>query len=215
MLNTEVAQCVNETLAGASVLCVNTCLATSGNQSLSSRWPRPGLNYRRPDVQEIFTTIEAITKMAKLSKGMTALPSVSLEFGHDLKDAAVRRQVLASLKTHKPLLVILAFPCTLWSRLQQCRRSDSAWKLEDLRADERQLLDFVRVVCEFQRRHGGLYLLENPRTSLAWNEQDIKAVLDLPETEMVYADMCQFGLKDVHGVLHKKATAFALSLIHI
>ena len=67
---------------------------------------------------EVFTHVEAVKKAAE-KEGLKTMASMSLEFGYDLKDPSKKNEAFKKIKAEKPCMVILAFPCTIWSRIQQ------------------------------------------------------------------------------------------------
>ena len=158
------------------------------------------------DVLEIFTTVERVKKRAEAS-GLSTMQSISLETGFDLKRKDTQNKVLRKIFEEKPYLVIMAFPCTLWSLLQNLTRHKR--DLEGLREEERKLLNFVKVVCKLQMKQGRHFLLENPLGSQAWQEEHIQAILQMPGVHSVRADMCAYGKRaEENGELVKKPTRF-------
>ena len=157
------------------------------------------------DVLEIFTAVEQVRKQAE-RKGLHTMKSVSLETGFDLKQPRAQREVLHRVQAEKPFLIVMAFPCELWSSLQYLRKDQ-----ETLREDERQLLKFVKVVCRMQRLAGRHFLLENPAGSAAWREPYITELGKMKDVGVVKSDMCAFGKCNTHGELLKKPTKFMSS----
>ena len=68
-------------------------------------------------ILEVFTTVEKVKQRAEAA-GMSSMQSISLETGFDLKRRTVQNDVLRRIFEEKPYLVVLAFPCKLWSLLQ-------------------------------------------------------------------------------------------------
>ena len=65
----------------------------------------------QPWITEVFTTKEAVRKEAA-RQGLPTMRSYSLEFGDDLRSPKKRKEVLQDIKTKKPKLVLMAFPCS-------------------------------------------------------------------------------------------------------
>ena len=123
---------------------------------------------KTPAVQEIFTTVERIKKAAE-GEGLSTIPWVSLEFGHDSRDPKARNRVLHEIAENKPYVLTLAFPCTVWSSLQNINADRS--KLEDRREAERQQLNFVLAACFIQLKAGRHTLLENQNAAQRGKKQ--------------------------------------------
>ena len=116
------------------------------------------------DLVEIFTAVENVKRQAE-KKGLSTMKSISLETGFDLKKAQDQKKVLRQLYDEKPYMVVMAFPCTIWSVIQNIMINKRP--LDQLRQVERKILNFVRVVCQMQMRAGRHFLLENPKSSSA------------------------------------------------
>jgi len=68
-------------------------------------------------ILEICTWTEQITKVAR-DRGWEALLSVSLETGYDLTTSVGRKMTMQVLEEQRPDVVIVAWPCTAWSQMQ-------------------------------------------------------------------------------------------------
>jgi len=95
-------------------------------------------------ILEICTWTEQITKVAK-ERGWNALPSVSLETGYDLTTSAGRKMAMSVLEKQRPDVVVVAWPCTVWSALQSIstKTPEYAERLQQRRAKQMSLLRFV------------------------------------------------------------------------
>ena len=88
----------------------------------------------------------------------------------NLLDEQVRQEAHEYIDRVKPDLMVLAWPCRLWSPLQSLnyRTVEEKAILGRKRQQERPLLDFVNEAALKQRRRGGAVLGENPWLSRAW-----------------------------------------------
>ena len=140
----------------------------------------------------MFTWTCAIS-IAAAARGWLAHEPVTLPNWDLLKDDDYQA-ALNYIDRIEPHLLVLAWPCTVWSQLQELGRQTPLrrHRLRLARTRQRKLLRFVRDAALRQRRRGGAILGENPYTSRAWKEPLIIEAFDnLPED---YTDMCQFGL---------------------
>lgn len=141
-------------------------------------------------VVEIFSWTRAISIMASLHS-WTASEPICLPHWDILKSQD-REDALNYLDQLDPDLMVIAWPCTVWSPLQ----AFGSWqreKLEERREEQREALGFVRDASHDQRRRGGLLMGENPKPSLAWKEPLIVEAFD--GMGSVTTDMCQYGLR--------------------
>ena len=153
-----------------------------------------GVKRKRPwTMVEIFSWTCAITMVASL-QGWHASEPISLPHW-DLLKSKDRKDALTYLNTLDPDAMVIAWPCTVWSPLQEFGRK-SPWqreRLEERREEQRELLGFVRDASHDQRRRAGLLLGENPKPSSAWKEPLIIEAFDGMGSAIT--DMCQYGLR--------------------
>ena len=144
-------------------------------------------------VVEIFSWTCAISIMATMCHWQASEP-ISLPHWDILKEKD-RADALTYLDALDPDLMVIAWPCTVWSPLQGFGHK-SPWqrqRLEERREEQREILGFVRDASHGQRRRGGLLLGENPKPSLAWKEPLIVEAFD--GMASTTTDMCQYGLR--------------------
>ena len=153
-----------------------------------------GVKRKRPwTMVEIFSWTCAITMVASL-QGWHASEPISLPHW-DLLKSKDRKDALTYLNTLDPDAMVIAWPCTVWSPLQEFGHK-SPWqreRLEERREEQRELLGFVRDASHDQRRRAGLLLGENPKPSSAWKEPLIIEAFDGMGSAIT--DMCQYGLR--------------------
>ena len=140
--------------------------------------------------------------------------------GWDLEKPQVQAEALRYFERSAPDLLVVAWPCSPWSQLQQINQRTRAqtlalqWKRARSRAT---LLRFTREIVLRQRRAGRAVIGENPASSLAWRTPEIlDAFTGCAEA---VCDQCQYGLQHPeHRVPLKKRTRFmgqALVLAHL
>ena len=159
---------------------------------------RRGTERKRPwTIVEIFSWTCAISMVASM-RGWNASEPISLPHW-DLLKGQDRAAALQYLDQLDPDVMVIAWPCTVWSPLQVFGNK-SPWqreRLEERREEQRELLGFVRDASHGQRRRGGLLLGENPKPSLAWREPLIVEAFD--GMGSIITDMCQYGLRIPEG----------------
>ena len=165
------------------------------------RLPTPQRPCRPYKVMEIFTWTLAITMVA-VQQGWTGCEPVTLP-RWDLRSLGDRVKAFEYVQKESPDLLVVAWPCTVWSPLQFLGTM-TAERHERLllrqQEDRDTFLNFVHEVVNYQKSVGRAVLGENPWTSRAWKEVPIKAAFD----GMGYGrcDMCRFGL--AHPTSKKK-----------
>ena len=154
-------------------------------------------------VLEVFTWTCAISLVAA-SRGWTAYEPVTLP-GWDLMKDSDYKMALEYIDRVSPDLLVIAWPCTKWSRLQTMGRKSvlQLARLVTERKKQRKLLRFTRDAALRQRKRRGRVLGENPATSLAWKEPLIVEAFDGLAHEVT--DMCCYGLRiPGKGALRKR-----------
>ena len=117
----------------------------------------------------------------------------------DLSESRAQNKVWRMLPRDKPLVVGLSPACTLFSSLQNLR------KTEILPADLGKAIACVRFcveVAEFQLACGRFFNFEHPPTPTLWSMPEVDALRQLERVESVTCHMCAFGLtaEDKDGV---------------
>ena len=122
----------------------------------AKKWPR---KRRRGDLLEVFARTSMISVRAAHYWNMRVLQPIDVKFGCDLRDAKKRKV----LERYDPRLVVVEFPCRVWTVLQKnVNYKDRPEELEQRRQADRPFLEFAEDIFESQRRRGGHALLENP-----------------------------------------------------
>ena len=123
-----------------------------------------------------------------------------------------RRKFLRRLRQEQPDEVLLSPPCRLWSSLEELSLANRPEQEQSLREsrqrDHRDILQFVAVIYEEQRRHGRHAHVEHPWYSRAWLTKAFSSLKGLA----AYVDQCAYGLRlpGENGMLRpvRKATCF-------
>ena len=97
-----------------------------------------------------------ITRTGAGLHGWSCSQPLDLLDGYDILSRAGRRLVWNVLVTHRPYLVILAFPCGLWSILANLLPGKDWEALRKILG--KRTLRFVYGICRFQHARGRRYL---------------------------------------------------------
>ena len=162
----------------------------------------PARPRKRWTVLEVFTWTCAISIAAAVS-GWEVQEPVTLP-RWNLLDEKDYNQALEYIHKVDPDLLVIAWPCTVWSPLQSFGKKTPMQRavLAERRQEQRALLRFVRDAAHDQRKRGGALLGENPHPSLAWKEPLIEEAFEGQATTR--CDMCQYGLKIPTGHIRKR-----------
>ena len=158
-------------------------------------------------VVEVFTWTCMISLCAAERSNWSMMEPVTLP-GWNLLEEADRREALAYLAREDPDLLVLAWPCTFWSVLQEMgtKTEEQRRRLMENRMEQRTILNFVCEACQQQRARGGAVLGENPYTSRAWREEAIIHAFD--GMGEAVTDMCQYGLRKPKSEDHRQKALF-------
>ena len=187
-------------------------IRTEVDEKKVERIPRPP---KRPSgkfkVLEIFTW-SCMLSMVAVSRGnWEAFEPISLESGWNLESPQCQERAMEHLQEVSPDLLMLAWPCSPWSILQNANQRTPTQRrqlrIRRLRA-RRTLLAFTRRAMLWQRRRGKAVAAENPATSRAWDTPEIAEATD--GLTMARFDQCQMGLcHPENGKPLKKLTQIA------
>ena len=158
--------------------------------------PKPDLRppSRPYKVLEIFTWTLAITMVA-VNRGWIGCEPVTLP-RWDLRLEQDRSAAFQYLVKEDPDLLVVAWPCTVWSPLQflgQMTQERYDRLLRRQQEDRETFLNLVHEMVKYQRSRGKAHLGENPWTSRAWKEVPIQAAYE--GEAYGRCDMCCYGLK--------------------
>lgn len=154
------------------------------------------------DLLELFAGTANLTWRAHFF-GLNALEPVDKALGHDLKTSKGQDEIWQILRTFRPLLVTVAWPCTQWSIMNEnCNYSQSSerWnELEALRDEERHLLQLGADVCIYQNDHDRYYPGENPQKSRIWSQPVIEPVMNSADNLVTVCDGGAYGAETLAG----------------
>ena len=160
-----------------------------------------------PFVTEVYTDTEPVAQEAR-RRGLRAGASMTLATQWDFQLEDHRRAAKLVLKQQKPYLLVLAFPCGPWSMLMFL---NSNVDVMQIRARALVLVDYAVELAWMQLRAHRHFMLENPLTSAAWRVNSVAELCRDARVRSVVVDQCQFGLKNVDGDFHRKATQVVTS----
>ena len=117
-------------------------------------------------------------------------------YGDDILCKATRDGILADVRTQRPKLVLMGWPCTLWSTLSNVnhRTPEERQRLRRLRQKEKPFLTLFRDLAREQLGRGDHIVGENPLYSAALDQDPILQVLERNEMHAVATDQCAHGL---------------------
>lgn len=161
----------------------------------------------RVAVSEVFTHTQRVIGEAARRGHKVGTP-LSLETGWDFLREEDREAGKKLIRREQPYCLVLAFPCGPWSALT---RLNPNVNVEELQRRGTILLKYALELAEIQLKGGRHFLLENPLTSQAWSQEDMKKFLDERDVHLASFHLCRFGLKGASGLHHRKATKVASS----
>ena len=153
------------------------------------------------DLLEIFAGRGRVSELAP-RYGLRAVQPMDLKFGQDLKDEQTKSQIRQTVKKLKPLLLLVAWPCTVWNlfseNLNYYHRMD---ELHQLRAEDRPLVEFGVELCQMQLAEDRFFLGENPVRSRLWQEQSVHELRQHPDCRQVECHAGAYGAEASDGSL--------------
>ena len=116
--------------------------------------------------------------------------------GQDVFSIDGRRHFWSGLH-HKPKVMILSPPCTMFSTLQQTNKTKMnprVWQ-NQMRLTE-FMWDMAIRMARAQHKGGCAFIIEHPASALSWNRSTTKAFLNqFPRIQEVVFDMCAIGMR--------------------
>eukprot|EP00438_Fugacium_kawagutii_P028405 Skav208339 [mRNA] locus=scaffold5193:38831:45910:+ [translate_table: standard] len=164
-------------------------------------WNSQQLGSGDVDCLEIFSGHSKIsTAFANKRRGVLQPRDILL--GHDMRDGAQRDEVFRDLYQYRPKMVWLAPPCTHWCAYS--RMNFSPQERRRRRSKDKVFIELIEEVIVFQRGHGGLVVVENPRTSDLWKHSSLFRWTRDPTMFNAQVDLCTYGMISREGVPMKK-----------
>ena len=164
----------------------------------------------RTDILEVYGGQAEISAQA-LRAGLRVLQPVDKVYGIPLDYKTDFAKLQDMIMQHRPYLLVYEIPCTAWSSIQ--RLNYKPHELQALQATQTTAIrQMVETILKAARDYGGHFLLENPAHTDFWKQPDVLRLHELPDVQLRVGCMCRFGLKDKHGKLVKKPTAWMSGL---
>ena len=189
----------------AGLICLMT-VATVG--SSVNKFHESFYGTDRPDVVEIFGGAAEVS-LQFAHRGWSVMQPTDLIYGENLRKPQTRIEVVERIKRERPRLVIMSWPCRLWSKLADTnyRSPQERRRLAKLRKEEEPFLEMCEEIFNEQIRRGDDALSENPLCSKSWAVPAMRRVLDHPQVFAGVSHGCRLGVKSsATGELLKKPT---------
>ena len=151
------------------------------------------------DLMEVFSGRGRLTSSAH-RYGLNALQPIDTNEGFDLTTYEGKCITMHALSQFKPLLLVVAWPCTVWSSMNEnSNYSNRPEELAALRQQERPLVNFSADLCSTQIEEQRLYLGENPLKSRLWSEKKVEKLFWHPDTLVTTCHAGAYGAEDADG----------------
>ena len=172
-----------------------TADTTTSTTNPTTTTPATTASRRRRRIMEIFTWTCNVTTVAKEFQWEGSEPG-SIETGYDLSTEDGRKAAWQYYRDFDPDVVVIAFPCDPWSKMQNMNMGNPVTKAKIMakRTLHRHILHWVRAVVERQMKYDKFYVVENPSGSAAWSEPPMRMVRRASLKVIVH--MCTQGLRD-------------------
>ena len=127
---------------------------------------------------------------------------------HDVLDTQVEHKIFNWIKTGRVIFIWCGMPCTSFSRARKwdglgpgpLRTTEQLWGLTDLSFSDNKKVQTGNLLLLWSVRlfrlcadRGIAVILENPKSSLAWQMPPIVRILQRHDVSLVHLDHCQFG----------------------
>lgn len=167
------------------------------------------------DLMEVFAGRARVSELAH-HYGLSSSQPFDKTFGIDLKSASGIKLLKGAVRKLKPLLLLVAWPCTFWSLFNEnMNYSQRLEVLESLREEEMPLVDLGVDLCLEQDREGRYYLGENPLRSRIWKRTRVQELEDLPNNLSVTCEAGAYGAETRDGYPIQKPHKWVTNSEHI
>ena len=141
----------------------------------------------------------------------------------DFSRAADRRLARQKVLGEKPDWIIGSPPCTVfcqWNAYMNYPKNPDQNVIKKMIKAGRRHLRFMTTLYRLQIQQGRHFLHEHPASALSWKDREMIALARLPETHVVVADQCMYGLTTPGAdggepMLAKKPTRFMTTSEHM
>ena len=145
-------------------------------------------------ISEVYSPprIAEVADKKKISTG----GAYDLQTGFDLRLEADLKKMWRELQQDDPELTICSPPCTPFSLLQELNFPKMEEKLvREIVGEGLHHWSVSIRVCRWRHERRKLFLLEHPRTSRAWQEEDVKRLAEMEGVYTCHIDMCAYGMQ--------------------
>ena len=159
------------------------------------------------DIVEVFSPPRFALEGCKL--GYKVL-SADLCTGWDFRIKGHRDRMKDIVNRDKPKFLVCCPPCTWaggWWHLNKLNMSPA--EVTERETWTRLFVSFCCELMQLQSAHGGRFMFEHPRDSIAWNMKSMQVLRE--QCHIVSTDMCCYGLRVPGGKLIRKATSLLVS----
>ena len=161
------------------------------------------------DILEIFAG-EAKTSGRAHRFGLNACQPIDLQFGWDLRQEDQQKIITNLVQRLRPWAIILDYPSSLYNvHNENLNYHNKPGELHQLRAADRDMLNFAVALCRNQHDAGRLFFISNPRQSRLWGQPVMASLLSLPGVTTTTAHMGAFGAENQHSEPVRKAIQVA------
>ena len=151
------------------------------------------------DLMEVFAGKARLTDMAA-KFGLSATQPFDLLYDIDLKTPEGIKLVKKAVKKLKPLLLMVAWPCTVWSLFNRnLNYTHRLEELESLREEDRPLVELGVDLCYEQITDGRYFLGENPVRLDLWKEPSVVQLREHADTNEAVCDAGAYGAESHDG----------------
>ena len=161
-------------------------------------------------LSEVYTNSQRVMTEARKRGHRTGTP-ISLETGFDLLRPLDQKLALKTVEEEDPYALVLAFPCGPFSPLRNLNPHGDPEKRAQRLEEGRALLRFAIKLARHRHARGRHFILENPIPSAAWQEPDLRRLIEELHCSIAEFDQCRLGLRSARGLPHKKPTRLATS----
>lgn len=193
------------------------CLATAAYAGATLAGAVSSGSPARPDCMEIFGGHAEVSY--QFSRwGWASTEPIDKLYGSDLFCRDEREKVIQHIRKVRPSLVVISYPCRLWSPLNHLSATTPQAKrrLNQKRKEELPFLELCEDVFNVQLELGGDALGENPLPSESFKQPPIQRILSHPEVYSGVGHGCRFGIRHKKSqLLLKKPTLWFATAVEL
>ncbi|CAK9042959.1 Integrase catalytic domain-containing protein (Fragment), partial [Durusdinium trenchii] len=161
------------------------------------------------DIMEIFAGSGTVSKTA-VRYGLTATTPIDYNTGYDLSQPDSQVACDRMLQTLRPLFLLASIHRTPRLVMQENMNYNTRPELlEQLREEERPIVEKTMDWCKRQHSEGRFYLIENPNNSRLWEEPSVVAMLQETNGMVTTCHSGAYGATNSKGQKIKKTFKFA------